>query len=176
MKARFVHIVSAVTCIAALSGCVSRTPSDALTLRPQSLLHRQISTRHFDTADESFILAAAAGLLQDLGFTIDRSESHLGLIVASKDRSAREAGQVVGKFMMAALFRAEVSIDENQKLRASIVTRPCGGEIAIRVTFQRTVWNDRGQVSRREMLDDPKLYQEFFDRLSKAVLLEAHRI
>ena len=61
---------------------------------------------------------SSAGLLQDLGFTIDDSETQLGLIVGSKDRSAVEGGQVAGKIAMAVLFRVHVAIDKNQKLRA----------------------------------------------------------
>jgi len=145
-------------------------------MRPQTLERRQISTRRFDTADEKFILAAAAGLLQDLGFTIDGSETNLGLIVASKDRSAVEGGQVAGKIVMAAIFRTRIAIDKNQKLRASIITRPVGNGIVVRATFQRIVWNEDGQVSRLELLDDPRMYQEFFEKLSKAVFLEAQSI
>ncbi len=77
---------------------------------------------------------------------------------------------------MATLFGADVPIDRNQKFRASIVTHPSGGEIAVRVTFQRIVWNDYGQISCLELIEDPEVYQEFFDKLSKAVFLEAHEI
>jgi hypothetical protein len=140
------------------------------------LERRQISSRRFETAQEKQLLMSSAGLLQDLGFTIDDSETGLGLVVASKDRSAVEGGQVAGKVAMAVLFRANVAIDKNQKLRASIVTRPIENGVVLRATFQRIVWNDQGQISRLEMLDDPKVYQEFFDKLSKAVFLEAQSI
>jgi len=162
--------------IPSLGGCAARIPKGALAMRPQTLEFRQRSTRRFITSDESRILAASAGLLQDLGFTIDGSESDVGLIVASKDRPAVEGGQVAAKIAFAVLFRANIPIDRNQKLRVSVVTRPVGNEVAVRVTFQRIVWNDRGQISLLEQLDDPEMYQEFFDKLSKAVFLEAHKI
>jgi hypothetical protein len=69
--------------------------------------------------------------------------------------------------------------DKEQRMRASVVTRPIGerGEyIAVRVTFQRIVWNTQGQVTTSESLTDPKIYQEFFDKLSKAIFLEAQEI
>lgn len=145
-------------------------------MHPRTIEQRQMQTRRFTTTDEANILAASAALLQDLGFTLDASETELGLIVASKDREAVEAGQVIGAIIYFALVGTTIPIDSYQKIRASIVTRPVGHEIAVRVTFQRTVWNTDNQVTRLEPLNDPEVYNEFFAKLSKAVFLEAHEI
>lgn len=158
------------------SGCASKIPRDALAMRGPTTQIRSMTTRLFDTADETMMLSAVAGLLQDVGFTLDDSETDLGLIVASKDRSAVDSGQVAGKILAAVILRTNVAIDKEQKFRASVVTCPKGDKMAVRVTFQRIVWNDRGQVSRLEMLEEPEMYQEFFTKLSKAVFLEAHEI
>lgn len=158
-----------------LMGCTSRASRNAFVLSAQSLERRQVSSRRFATNQEKQLLIAAAGLLQDLGFTIDDSETQLGLIVASKDRSAVEGGQVAGKIMLAMIGK-HISIDKNQKLRASIVTRPVAGGVVVRATFQRIVWNEDGKVSRLERLDDPQMYQQFFDQLGKAVFLEAQNL
>ena len=48
-------------------GCQS-IPKDALSLSPEALAERQLQTRKYETKDEAKILAACAGLLQDLGF------------------------------------------------------------------------------------------------------------
>jgi len=69
--------------------------------------------------------------------------------------------------------------DCKQKIRASVVTSPAGenGErTAVRVTFQRIVWDQKNRISKLEKLNNPKMYQEFFEKLSKAVFLEAHGI
>ena len=155
--------------------CSSRTPKHAFVLSAQSLERRQVSSRRFETDQEKQLLIAAAGLLQDLGFTIDDSETQLGLIVASKDRSAVEGGQVAGKILLAMIGK-HVSIDKNQKLRASIVTRCEAGVVVVRATFQRIVWNEDGKISKLERLDDPRMFQEFFDQLEKAVFLDAQRL
>jgi hypothetical protein len=173
---RGVGLLCAAAILSAGSGCATRIPKGALAMRPQALEHRQRSTRLFETMDETQILAAVAGLLQDLGFNIDESETKLGLIVASKERSAVEAGQVAAKIAYAVVFRGNLPIDAEQKMRASVVTRPEGHRLAVRVTFQRIVWNDRGQVSKLELLDDVPMYQEFFEKLSKSVFLEAHEL
>jgi len=137
---------------------------------------RHLQTRVFRTNDEKHILGACAGLLQDLGFSIDETESGLGLIVASKERSAVETGQVVGAFFLTLLSGTSVAYDKYQRMRACVVTRRLPKGIAVRVTFQRVVWNTRNQITRREGLFNRKFYQEFFGKLSKAVFLEAQDI
>ena len=71
-----------------------------------------------------------------------------------------------------------------QKIRVSLVTRPAlasdgkprpDSEV-IRITIQRIIWNESNQVTRIESIEDPKIYQDFFDRLSKSVFLEAQQI
>ncbi|MEQ8354656.1 MAG: hypothetical protein RH942_03895 [Kiloniellaceae bacterium] len=171
-------IIAVVTSLA-LSACQETIPKEALQLSPKSLEQRQAQTRRFQTAAEASLLSASAAVLQDLGFNIDEGESALGVIVGSKDRDATEAGQVAGAVVMAILFGVATPVDDKQKIRASIVTRPQedeNGWTAVRITFQRVVWNTNGQVSRSEALTEPELYQEFFSKLSKSVFLEAHEI
>jgi len=160
----------------AFVGCHPRIPPEALRLDTESLKQRQIQTRVFQTDDEAKVLTACAALLQDTGFNIDESETKLGVIVGSKDRSAVSTGQVVGSVFVALLTGIPVPWDKNQKMRACVITKPIGEEkrnIAVRVTFQRIVWNTEGKVTRREGLTDPKIYQEFFEKLSKSLFLEA---
>ena len=161
-----------------ITGCQT-IPKDALTLSPESLAERQIQTRKYETNDEGKILSACAGLLQDMGFNLDESETELGLITSSKMRSAENAGQIAGAILVALLGGGAMPVDKEQKMRACVVTRPVGNQgqsIAVRVTFQRIVWNTQGQVTKSESLIDPAIYQEFFDKLSKAIFLEGQEI
>lgn len=171
-KEKALPVVLAVT----LAGCAS-IPQDAFQLSPESLQERQLQTRRFEISDEVKLLSACAVLLQDLGFTIDKSETGLGVIAASKDRSAVEPVQVVSAILLA-LLGAPVPFDEKQKMRVSIVSRPLedGKSTAVRVTFQRIVWNTAKQITKAERLNDPEIYQEFFAKLSKVVFLEAHQL
>ena len=154
-----------------LVACSQTIPEEALQLTKESFELRQLQTRSFETSNEKKLLTAGAGVLQDLGYNIDESETGLGVIVGSKDRDATEAGQIV----LSVFFGGP--IDKNQKIRASLVTHPAGKKtIKLRVTFQRIVWNTEGQVSKTQSIEDPKIYQKFFDKLSKAVFLEAHKI
>lgn len=147
-------------------------------LSPETLQQRQVQTRRFETMNEAELLSASAAVLQDLGFTIDESETSVGLIVASKDRDATDAGQVAASIVMAVLLGVYVPVDKNQKIRVSLVTRPLKdiNSTNVRVTFQRRVWNTQGQVTRIETLNDVNLYEQFFNELSEAVFLHAHEI
>ena len=64
-------------------------------LSPDSLQQRQLQTRTVEGIDEKALLAASAGVLQDLGFNIDESETRLGVIVASKKRSAVDTADII---------------------------------------------------------------------------------
>lgn len=165
--------------IVLLTGCQTTIPEDVLTLSPEALADRQMQTRKYETKDEAKILTACAGLLQDMGFGIDESETELGVITCSKMRSAVNAGQQVAAVAVALLGGGYMPTDKEQKMRASVITRPIGedGEyVAVRVTFQRIVWNTQGLVTKSESLNDPEIYQEFFGKLSKSIFLEAQEI
>jgi hypothetical protein len=163
--------------------CAQKIPKEALQLSPESLKNRQIQTRRFDT-DEKTMLSAGAAVFQDLGFNIDESETDLGLIGCSKLRDATSTGQIVGAVFVALLTGAATPVDKEQLIRASLITYPITIDktdkskcrTAVRITFQRIVTNTQNQVSRRECIIEPEIYQEFFDKLSQSVFLEAHEI
>jgi hypothetical protein len=163
-----------------VGSCASnRIPKDALTLKPEALSTRQLQTRRMDTAKEAELLKAVVGVLQDTGFNLEESETQLGVLVGSKERDATDGGQVAGAILISALFGTEALYDDNQRIRASVVTRPSAdnsGSLLVRVTFQRLVWNNHGVLWKLETIDDKEIYIEFFDKLSKSVFLEAHEI
>jgi hypothetical protein len=75
------------------------------------------------------------------------------------------------------------SMDRSQTIRVGIVAKPTpgqennpGAEWVVRATFQRVVINSYGQVTRLEWLNEEELHRQFFEKLSKAVFLEAQKI
>ena len=169
----------------ALAGCKTATVEQqtaALTLAPKSLSERQMQSRRFETNDEIKLLAACAGVMQDLGFSIEETSKETGLLIGSKDRDAVEADQVAGQLFLAALIaalggQADPVWEKNQKIRLSIVTTPLRNNATmVRLTVQRIIWNTRAQISRVEPINEPEIYQGFFDKLAQSVFLEAHQI
>lgn len=176
-KKPFITLIIFSFILALATGCNQTVPKSALQLNAESFQLRQLQTRTFETANEKKLLTAGAGVLQDLGFNIDESETALGVIVGSKDRDATEAGQVAAAVFVALLGGGAMPIDKDQKIRASLITRPNGkGKTNLRITLQRVVWNTQGQISKTQSIEEPEIYQDFFSKLSKAVFLEAHQI
>lgn len=168
-----------------LGACRTREElhTDALTPPGSVVEQRARQTRRFDTRDETMLMQAVVGVLQDLGFTIEETRPHAGLVMGSKDRDAVEAGQVATQIVLVLLAAAartqhRVVMDRNQRIRVLVVVRPTADRASsiARVTFQRVVINTDNRVSRMETLDEPQLYQAFFDQLAQSAFLTAHEI
>jgi hypothetical protein len=160
-------------------GCQTTPPERPMQLPAASLEIRQQQTRRFEEIDEAQLLAASAGVLQDLGFSLDESEVDLGLIVASKRNAVADSKVTELLRLMALLTDVDIVLDKEQRLRASLVSWPVSGteqQFYVRVTFQRIVRNTDNDITKQQSLNDPVLYQMFFERLSKSVFLEAHSI
>lgn len=177
-------IVPVLFCLV-LSGCATTTRLDVLKLSPDSLKNREIESRQFDTKNELQVLLATANVLQDMGFTLTEIENDLGVIVGSKERDATVPGQIAmaafADILCAAAgtsSNAFAMTDAVQSVLVSCVTRLNleGNKVVVRVTFQRVIFNQMQQVSRLETINDPKIYQGFFDKLSKSIFLEANKI
>lgn len=175
---KFMTLAGVLLVALALTGCQT-IPPDAFKLSESALEDRKIQSRLFETQDEMALMAAGIGVLQDMGYAIDETEKHVGLITASKNADATSGAQVAGAVLVALLGGGSMPIDKEQKVRVSLVTKPSRENVnafVARITFQRIVWNTQNQVSRVETIKDEALYGEFFDKLSKSVFLEAHAI
>ena len=93
-------------CASCSSRVAQRSPTKTTELSADSLQLRQLQTRRIDGSDEKALLAACVGVLQDLGFNIDESETRLGVIVASKDRSAVDLRDAVEDLVVDSLVEA----------------------------------------------------------------------
>lgn len=145
--------------IVSLSGCQTGNPNDAFKRQVSAVEQRSLDSRRFETGDERTVLNAVVGLLQDLGFKVDETSAEAGMVSASKG-----AGQVAGHYYAT-------------DIRATVTTRPIEGEgTVVRATFQNITQGRNIKFSRATPVRDPKLYQDFFDKLAQSLFLEAHQI
>ncbi len=159
-----------------LSGC-GRYYGDYYMLDEQYLARRQLETRRYETQNEEALLVASAQVLQDLGFTLNESETKLGLITASKDREAGSTAGKVGLILLAAFAGTQAVYDTNQKIYVTLVSTKSHNNYGynVRVEFARVIWNNMNQV-RMEKIQDEEIYKDFFDKLSQSVFLTANNI
>jgi hypothetical protein len=163
-------------------GCVS-PPPHAFLVTPEMLAQRELETRRYDGIKEADLLSACANVLQDMGFQLENSEPRLGVLTVSKQRDATEAGEVIFSFIVTMLSGKPVPYSKDQSIRAALVVRPVNDSNGnalpdnyyVRVTFQRLVRRTDNSTY-VETLHDPKLYEGFFEKLSKSVFIEAQNI
>lgn len=140
--------------MASLPGCVTTPAHQAAALTPTSsaLAMRALQSRRFDTSDQALMLQSALGALQDLGFTIEESQAATGVVVGSKLSGAR--------------------------IRAQVTVRRVSGQNAtfMRATFQRIVPRPGAMVALGDTLEDPEIYQGFFEKVAQSAFLTAHEI
>lgn len=130
-------------------GCAqTERQAAALTVTDSVIARRARQTRRFDTTDVTALLQASVGVLQDLGYVIEESQVAFGVVVGSKATPRRIRVQIL------------------------VQAAPDGRSSLARVTFQVASTGIAGL----ETLDDPLLYQQFFEKLSQSVFLTAHDI
>ena len=185
---RYGNLYFITICLFGLTACVeTQDKSELFRLTPQSLAKRELQTRFFETGDMSVVLAACTATLQDIGFLVDESEVELGLIVASTKRIAIDPDSLsktaYNLIAILSLFsRSPLEMkkyEDSQTIRISIVATPImyrKENTAVRINFQRTIFYTDGGISREETFNDPEIYQKFFDKLSKALFLEAQNL
>jgi len=181
---RFTESFFAIFLCLGIVGCAS-VPTGFLKPSSDYLANRQLQMRQYDTTDQEKIMSSVASVLQDLGFTLDASETQVGFVAASKRADATNKGQMFLAGLADALnalgghpSNSMAACDASQAIKASVITKPSldSKKIVVRVTFQRIVWNMANQINRVETLKDPAMYQKFYDSLSKAIFLEAQSI
>ena len=123
-----------------LSGCASSLQK-AIFDSQSAVQQRSYQSRVFDTVDTHQVLRTLIATLQDIGFVIDKADSTLGSVSATK-------------------------LDDYE-LRATATVRRRG-------ETQTLVRINAG--SRHGAVTDPRLYQDFFTALEKAMFLSAQQV
>lgn len=158
----------------ALAGCQA-TPAQqiaALTPTGAGTAARARQSRRFETSDRALMLQAALGALQDLGFTIDESNAETGVIVGSKTAGAQIRAQVT---VRAAPSAPGASASSASGSAPNSAPSPAPNSI-VRATFQRYRPRPGAMLAVGETLDDPLLYQGFFERVAQSAFLTAQEI
>lgn len=173
--------------LAVLEGCATSTgprlDPALMTPAPDLATRKQLQTRRFADVREEVLLAAAVGVLQDLGFQVTISVASLGLVSARKARTTEEAmADLAGQFLpgmgraflQALTFGAAGDGDIAQQIRVAnayrvvLSTQPAGEglrEHELRAVF----YLEYAPTGIRDAMASPVLYQEFFRLLGQSL-------
>lgn len=176
------RVIAVTVVVTLLVGCMT-LPEKAFVVTDQQIARRQVETRKYEGVKEEALLVASSNVLQDMGFSLENSETKLGVLTASKQRDATSAGEIFAAILIAALVGASTPVSKDQTIRVSLVVRPVQATSDslpkdshfVRITFQRVVRRTDNSTLIETLMDD-KLYQGFFEQLSKSVFLEAQSI
>ena len=181
----------ALMALAAMSGllasCATRQP-DYFSPSQASVAARNMQARVFSSVEETEVMSVAAAVLQDMGYSIDAVELPLGVISASKRADATNRIAAFGSltldsmkcvltFLLGCSGEHYGEIDDIQDIRLTFVSLPKGnGDVAVRITIQRAVYDKRGRLTEQSTVLDADVYESLFARLSKAMFLEQQGI
>jgi hypothetical protein len=164
---------------------------------PQTQLEvREYQTRTFDTADTALVLKAMFNVLQDDGYVVKNAVVDLGLITAQKESdlapgrsgSTGTAGGIFGGFggiviggrgpggVVVGGAPQETSFPKTEVRDFTGNVSPFGKQTKVRVSFQRKVLDNRGQVVEVEPISDVEFYQSFFSRMDKSLFLQKENL
>ena len=156
-----------ITAVLALSACAS-APQNNLTSTAAPVTVRT-EARDLSVDDPRPIVAAAAEILRNMGYEIDRSAINDDTVIAWKTENIAPAGRGNPEPVFAFLG-GPIAIAKERKVRASFTAakRPAPGEgVTGEIAFQRITWDTAGDIMQVVPIDDLKLYDGFFTRLSQ---------
>jgi len=153
---------------------------------------REYQTRTFETPDAKQVMKAMLNVLQDDGYVVKNAVVELGLITASKDidvapgRSGPGGGDIFGGLGGTVVFGGRGGVifgPQTQPTYRKTEVRDFTGNVSefgtqtrVRVSFQRKVLDNRGDVVDVEPIDDLEFYQDFFSRMDKSVFLQKEQL
>jgi hypothetical protein len=159
-------------------------------LNPTNAQDLGAQTRQFPEVNRAAVLFASVGVLQDMGFRVTGGERRCGLLVGEKIADVPGAGltHAVGEaVLVTATTILSVAVGENlimdlpeqvaQRIHVSLlVSVEDGGQATtVRISLDRDMIYDHGHII-PDHTELPLVYQEFFERLSRAVFLEGERL
>lgn len=115
--------------------------------------------------------AAPRKSLSEAELKLIRSDVEKSVAAALRKHHSREVSDSVAR---QAADNAVTRL--GQDLDSLLAVQTGSGESVVRVTFQRLIFDTAGGITLAEQINDPAIYREFYEKLSKSVFLEAHEI
>jgi hypothetical protein len=152
------------------TGCVPQyTPEPPMT----QLQIREIQTRDFDTNDSKLVMKSMMNVLQDEGYVLKNVVLDLGLVSAEKNIDVEDPGEA---FLYSRHYGPYARWKKQQALEASANVSEFGNKIRVRMTFQAKTIDNLGNPMAVTTVLSPRIYQEFFEKVSKGIFIQQENI
>jgi hypothetical protein len=158
-------------------------------LNPTDPADIEMQSRRFDTEERSVVVNGSLSVLQDMGYSITSGDRQLGLVTAKKraevlppglDHAVAEAALVAATVLLSLLTGQDMVTDLPEQIEQTIfvsllVSAEDESQTLVRLSIDRDMRYDNGFII-PDHTELPLIYQEFFEKLSRAVFLEAHQL
>lgn len=152
----------------AVSGCMSFGGSaEPVPAKHTALELRQMQTRTYEDAEMKTALRASINVLQDLGFTIRSADGDLGILMAEKWSNVPHTAKEVKEAR-----KKGKTLAESLVLECTLNVSPFGTASRVRTTFQEKWVSGTGGVLKARLVEEARVYQEFFSNLDKGIFFE----
>lgn len=134
---------------------------------------REIQSREFDTSDTKLVMKSMMNVLQDEGFIVKNAVAELGLLSAEKNIDVENTGT---KILLCALQGSNARWSKQEILEASANVSEYGSKTRVRMNFQTKTMDNYGCPKDIKSINDPKFYQDFFNKVSKGIFIQEQNI
>jgi hypothetical protein len=173
MRPIFFRIPLAITVALLAEGYASAGPQ-RVPIAPLGV--RELQTRSFDSVDSLTAMKAAIDMLQDGGFTIERTDAALGLIVGRQAVVRRPSGGLRALKYVGAAFSygliGLIPLNKTDELEASVnVTAIDADSVRVRIALQRRNLDKNGRLKKTDTVTEGLLYQDLFELLGRSLFV-----
>lgn len=135
---------------------------------------REFQTRSFETDKTDDVLSAVVDAFQDQGFMVKNVVPQVGLVSAIREVDVEDSGNAV---LRTFLMGQNATWEKNAVIEATAnVKTHHGNHTKVRLTFQEKILNNRGGIDKVHTIEDPKFYQNFFDKIGKSIFIERQKV
>lgn len=166
------------------TGCLPQIPEEP----PMTQLQvREMESREFETNDMKAVMKSMMNVLQDEGFVLKNVVLDLGLINAKKNIDIDDSWE---EFQ----YRHNTFHDhydpwgnnhfkeskprwkKQEILEASANISEFGNKVRVRISFQQKSIDNHGNPMKVKTITKPKMYQDFFEKVSKGIFIQEANI
>lgn len=147
-----------------MTGCAMNDPSQAKT----SLEIQAYQSKQFEV-DKKTAFNSAMSVFQDLGYIVNSANLDTGFITAESPTKGAKGGEALLSFL------AGMSVEGRTAVTAFVEEiSPKSSKIRLNFVDRRKTSGDYGkQTNRDDPIQDPKIYQSAFDKISDAVFIRS---